>query len=798
MPDRSVSGRIRLYRLFWPLVALLAIGFVGCAGSPGPTGPQWPSTEVTPEQPPEALEEEADSTVLRRGHDGFLYAVGGVPGDIETGTPFFARYSGDWPLQDSPRPPQAAGRVIQRLDDQTALVHVSYRLPEAELEDLEVTWEDRITDERVGKGLGRVASVDDDSRSAELSIGRDPGVQTGDAYGILTGPSQIDSPLDAQLSRRLKSICVVESVSDQSATCQLRSSWRNKQVSVQKGDNALFLEHTLEKPPRQAVVRIGAVAGNDDSGEAREAVTKAFQSMTDAQPNANIETEKADYRAEATRKAFHRVESELEYDGRSQMFVGLEVVGRDGTDHLVVNYTGVGPVTGAGMVAAPPTGGVDLGPVDDLESEDLRPFAHVVWSAMLVYRGETAYALDYLHGLLSMPELEGPLRWHTRDQYAMRWGALDNYEEALWLVHQDRAVARGDDNRKARLNAFGTLVRLYDFVGLTDRAIEAAEEYLGAYEQAKPDTEWLSAVGMLAELQVAAGRIEKAQSNLDALREACPDGCGGDLFSYLTNSWWSIPNDAGDELAGQLLDELTELAEGDERHLAAVRLYQGIDALRGESYEQALIGFMESARLYKKLDLKPGLARAKYFEMVAHMQRDGKNQNAYEAGQRSLELRRGLHDFDGIARVYSRMAGLFTNVDFKQRPGPYLRSARSTLTKAYETQRAAGAYGKAGQALYTLGSFLFKFGQHESAVSLFRRAIGYSISATQFDVAAMSHLHLAMIARRQKDQQTFQSEIDRARTMAKLADSPQIEQAIERALNPDKQNKKGQDPTQML
>ncbi|MFB6373039.1 MAG: hypothetical protein ABEN55_07980, partial [Bradymonadaceae bacterium] len=733
----------------------------GCATAQGPSGPQWPDSEVTPQSPPEDLDQKPGSTVLRRGSDGHLYAVGGLPDDVETGSPFLARYSGDWPLQDVSRPPLAAGRVV-RLNDKTALVHLSYQMPDSEIADLEVTFEKSLDAEAVGKGISRVTKLADNAPKATLSFGRDPGVQSGDIYGLFAPGSSVDKPVDVQLSRRFKGICIVESTSDGQATCGLRSTWPSPTGTIQKGDQAIFLQHTFQKSPRSSVVRVGQIAGSENGAAARDALVNAFKGVAGDQPNAKISIETAEHTAKATRNDFHRVESEVEYPGKPSMFVGAEITERDGEKHLVVNYTGVGPVTGPGMVAAPPTGGVDVGPVDELSAEKLRPFAHVVWSALLVYRGDTAYALDYLHELLSTPQLEGPLRWHARDQYAMRWGALGNYAEAMWLVQQDRAIARADDDREARLNAFGTLVRLYDFAGLSENSVEAAREYLDAQKRHKPDTRWLSAVGMLAELQAANGNFEQAQSTVDTLTEACPDGCSGDLFSYLTNIWWSVPADADTQLAGRLLSRITELAQssGGQR-LAASRLYQGVSAMREESYDQALIGFLESARLYKKVGYKEGVARAKYFEMIAEIQRE-KNQNAFEAGKKALELRRKLRDFEGVARVYQRMSTLFSNIDFSKRPGPYLRSARSILTNGYKSQRARGSWGKAGESLYTLGAFLFKFGQHKSAESLFRKAAGFAISATRFDIAAMCHLHLAMVARRNKDQQTFRDEIERA------------------------------------
>src|SRR5690606_1476051 len=116
-----------------------------------------------------------------------------------------------------------------------------------------------------------------------------------------------------------------------------------------------------------------------------------------------------------------------------------------------VNYTGVGPAVGPGMVAAPPEGGVDLGPVDNLSADDLRAFASVLWSSVLVYRGQTSEALMHLHLALNDRTVRGPARWHARDQYAMRWAALDYVEQALWLVLQDEAVAKKRGDRRAFL-----------------------------------------------------------------------------------------------------------------------------------------------------------------------------------------------------------------------------------------------------------------------------------------------------------------------------------------------------------
>ena len=784
---------------FGSLACLIALALLaGCASTPKEAKTRWPSADVVPREQPSELDTEAATSLLRRGPEGYLYVVGGVPKKAKPGTPFIARYSGDWPLQDMARPPLAAGRIVRQLNNDVALVHLTYRMPETDIAGLEVTWEKSITADPIGKGLGYVSkSRSGDESTITLAVGRDPGVQPGDIYGLLSSPSEIDKPADVQLSRRFKGICVVEEAAERTARCQLRSADPEGAIRVRKGDPAVFLEHVMEKEPRTGVVQIGAVTGDGGSaGELQTTITEAFGAVLSDQSNANIRVSAVDTETEASRPDFHRVESKVEYSGYAQMFVGAEVVERNGVDHLIVNYTGIGPATGPGMIAAPPTGGVDLGRVDDLSEDAIRPFAGVVLSALLVYRGETAYALEYLHRLLSSPALKGPLRWHSRDQYAMRWGALGNDEEAMWLVDQDVAIAEKQEDRAARLNALGTRVRLYDFVGLTDRAVRAARAYLQEQESAKPGTEWLSALSMYAELQTAAGDFEKAGANVDKLVDACPEGCGGDLFAYLSSVWWTAPPDEGREFGKRILAKLTELGKAERgRSLAAVRLYQGVSAMREEEYDQALIAFLESGRIYEKLGVKEGLGRAHYFEMLAQLQRE-KNQNAYEAGQKALEIRREMRDFEGIARVYDRMSTLFANIDFRQRPGPYLRSARSVLTNSYKNQRARGSYGKAGESLYTLGSFMFKFGQSQSASVLFKRAVAFAISSTRFDVAALCHLHLAMVARRNNDKQEFREEIERAKLMAELAESPKIKEAIERALNPKK--KKKDVPTQIL
>jgi len=797
MQKRKVDWRIRI---LLSLVLAVSWNVLGCA-STQVAGSGWPTDDVVPAESPEDLDTSAASTVLRRGPDGFLYAVGGVPSDASAGTPFLARYSGDWPLEETRRPPLAAGRVVRTVGGDSAVVHLTYRMPETDVTGLEVSWEENIHAAAVGKGIGQVKTVErGDETVATLTLGEKSGVQPGDIYAIVAPPSTIDTGVDVQLSRRFKAICYVREASKSSATCRVRKNEGDGSETVARADETVFLQHVLDRAPRRATIRVGALGdeASEDSAAAHRAVVESFRTFAANRSEANVEIEAIDTALSATRDDFHRVENELEHTARPQLAVGLETVEREGgSTHLVANYTGIGPSTGSGMVAAPPTGGVDLGPVDSLRRREVRGFVATVWAGVLVYRGQDARALAFLHDRLSGRTLEGPLRWHARDQYAMRWGAFEHYGEAMWLVRQDRAVAREKFGPAAVRNAEGTLVRLYDFVGLTGRAVEAARAFRDGLESEKPGTEWLAAVGMLAELQAADGDLEAAEESVAALEEACPEGCSGDLFSYLSSVWWSIEDPEKTDLSERLLSTLLEIgARRRGRELAAARLYQALDAMRAEQFDQALVGFLESARLYESQDHLVGLARARYFEMIAQIRRE-ERQSAFDAGQTALDLRKKLRDFDGLARTYNRLSSVYANIDLEKRPGPYLRSARSVLTNAYESQRALGSFGKAGESLYTLGSFLVQFGQNSSAQPLLRKAVGFSVSATRFDIAALSHLHLAIIARRNNQQNQFRKEAERARIMAELAESPRIKEMVDRALNPDREREED-DPTQML
>jgi tetratricopeptide (TPR) repeat protein len=588
---------------------------------------------------------------------------------------------------------------------------------------------------------------------------------------------------------------MVQSTEDNSARCNL---WPGSRLhprlgTPKKGQEAIFLEHTYGAAPRQGVIQVATAegAGKEVQETVAEAMRSYLQSVTE--PKAGVST--IDVALDATADDFYRESDKVEPLGKPQLVIGTSVREINGEKHLFATYTGVGPATGPGMVAAPPEGGIDLGPVDDIDKTQLQNFAATVWSGMLVYRGQTSEALIQLHQMLGDGTLTGPLRWHARDQYAMRWGSLDKYREALWLVLQDEAVATKKNNRQAWLNALGTRVRLYDFLELPTQAVSSARRYLDAREQEKPGASWRSAVAMYGEMLMGDGRVEDALETVQTLEEACPEGCKGDLNSLVAGIFWAVPEDRP-EVQSQLLDFLVDnVNENDSGQLAATRLYQGLMSMRGENHTQALVAFLEAERLYKKAKNTSGQARAKYFAFLAQLSR-GNPQEAFAVAQEAQKMEMQLNDFPASAMLYERMSALYTNPEFLQQPGPYLGAARQVLSGAVEANIAMGDFGGASESLLSLGGFMLKFGQIAPAKDALTEAVGYAISFKRFDVAAMSHLYLGLIARKEGDQAAFRDEIEKAQLMAALSDDPMIKQAIDQALSP---NQDEDDvPTQLL
>lgn len=773
---------------------------VGCT-SAKPRQDVWPQVEVLPSAPPQGLETQAATSVLRRGPDGMLYIVGGLDDRAKPGATFLARYSGEWPLEKLPRPPLAAGQITRRYSDDVALVQMMYSLPDTDLEKLEITWQDDISREDIGKGVGRVEAVEGEAEfpsDLELSLGKNLGVQPGDIYAIIhpEADNEEAAPNDLQLGKRLAGICLVQQVSDARATCRV---WKGTLLHPlpsppKAGDTALFLEHTFGAPPRQALVQFANIEGDD--GSVREHLIEQMVHYLNTHAAANVTVEPVDADLDPTSSSFYRSENAVEYRGMPQLLVGAALLERDGEEHLVINYTGVGPASGPGMIAAPPEIGIDMGPADEVDGQTLRQIYGLLLSGVLVYRGQTSEALMHLRQLLADEEVQGELRWHLRDQYAMRWAALGHLDEALWLVLEDEAVAAKREDRLAVLNALGTRVRLYGMLDAPARATESAARYLKMRREGGADKLIvLSAVSMYAEMLMAQGEVAAAKEQVATLEQMCPEGCEGDLFSHLSSVYWSVPPD-DQKLQDELLARLEELAGKRVAARASLRIYQGLQAMRDGYFEQALVAFLDAERLFGERKSTPGIARAKYFAFLAQLAMK-EPLDAYKTATEVLTLASELRDYATASRIYDRLASVYLGLDFEDSPQTYIQIASRVLTSVYESQVANGDLGKSSETLFTIGTLFFKLGSLDDAQAVFQKAVVYAIRSTRFDIAAMSHLTLGLIARAKGDVETFRSEIQRAETMARLSGDPMVMEALQRALEPPKEEEDPVD-TQLL
>ncbi|WP_133621992.1 hypothetical protein [Bradymonas sediminis] len=799
----------------------LALASSACGSSGERIEDPWPTMSALPAGAPADLESgskdaeasASNSPHLRSGNDGFLY-VSGLDDKATVGRAFLASYGGTWPVPNAKRPVLAAGRLVELYEGGVGLVHITYQRPNAALDGLRVTWTSDADSERpvyepLGKALGHITELGEKgSRRLTLSVGKEDGVRKGDFYALLADPlnpngdakegdakaSKAPAAQMLQLSRRLTGVCMIKKVSESQSECHRWSGsgllGRLDQPVV--GQEALFLEHTFGAAPRKAVIQVARVQGGDEATQAKlsEAMHEFLGSLTE--PTASVET--IANTLDASASDFYRIVEEVERRDTPQVVIGAAIRSIDGEDHLIVNYGGLGSPAGPGMVAAPPVGGVDLGPVGDLNPDRLRSFSATVWASVLIYRGQTSEALLLLDQMINTKTLTGPLRWHARDQYAMRWGALGHYRESLWLVLQDEAVAAKNNDRTARLNAMGTRVRLYDFLELPEVAVETAKAYLDERAEEKPDGAWRSALAMYAEMLTGAEKTDQALAAVEELEAACPDTCNGDLSSFISGVFWRLPSDQNDARKA-MLKRLEEIADDNNtEQIAGLRLYQGLMSLRADDHTQGLIAFLEAERLYKKAYNLSGQARALYFASVADMGR-GEPQSAYERALEAQKIQMELNDFTATAEIFKHLSALYTNPDFLENPGPFLGGARQVLAGAVEAGLSMGDLALAGESLLSFGSFQLKIGMEAQASDTLNQAAALGMLSANFDLAALAHLYNAAIARQTGDMAGYQQEVLRAKLMAELSKNPAIIQAVEEMMNPEEPR---EIPTQLL
>lgn len=775
---------------WWQVFALSAIMVGAMACSTTPDTVDWSDVEAIDTSPPQDAE---GPPHLRRGDDGLLYALGEFEETPQAGEIVFGRYKGEWPLQEMAAPALFAGHVVEVISDRVVRVHGDYEFPDTEHEALHLEFSDSWGGEEMGKGLSAVEAVDEDEEGVNLTLAleEESGIQEGDIYGVFRPYEPADGPGAAQLTRRLASVCVVHEVGAEDSRCRLRHGHPDHPgVHIVDDDHmAIFLEPRFSKRPRTGRIKLSQI----DDEQLYEQIHDQLEVYFDRYPGGEVQVERYDEEIEAADSEFHRWNRRISTNEPATL-VGLSVVDRDGVDHLLINYTGLSTAVGSGMVAAPPEGGVDMGPVADITEDQLKGLGAMLMGAMLVYRGQTGEALAHLHQALRDPSLSGPWRWHARDQYAMRWGALDHFEEAFWLVHEDEAKARSEDDEQAYYNALGTRVRLHDFVDQHQLAYETANQYLQSRLDDTSTGGYLSARAMVGEMGLHVDEVDEAREVVAELIDRCPDGCEGDLIALLAGIYWAA-TDKSQDLQDEIVAKMVEVGERGERtSLASARMFEGWTFMRDRELEWALVAFREARRLFEQQDSSYGLARAEFYLALTQIARE-EPQDAFDRGLEALEYMTEVGDYNSMVSIYERLAQLYVEIDTSRPPEPFLGAATRVLQAGLQAQISTGDYGKAAEAGFGYGHFLFQVGQVDEARYTLQRSVWHGLRVARFDMVSLSHLFLAIIARTEGDMETFDQELGRAQMMAEFANDPHIDELIETVMSPPTGE---EDPTQLL
>jgi len=778
-----------------PLLVAVALWSFGCASVA--TDGQWPAVDVESDVPQDVDGEPR----FERGGDGALYIVGEFETTPEVGQSVFGRYADAWPLDEMDRPALFAGEIVERHSSDVARVHPTYQFPETEVESLGVDVVDDRGDESMGKGISAVTDVDgaDESEDVDvtqltLSLGSEAGVEVGDKYGVLRPFDTEEAPAAGQLTRRLGALCMVTETEANSARCRIRDGHPDAAMNyeVESGWEAVFLEPTFGSEPPELTVLVASL----DDEQHDDRMVNHLQGYFDAFPAAGVSVELIDEDVEAEDPDFHRWSRRISSDGPA-LLVGASL--DDDGERLTLNYTGVSTAIGPGMVAAPPEGGVDMGPVDDVDDEQWRGFSSMLMGAALVYRGQTALALRHLQQALQDHALAGKWRWHARDQYAMRWASLDHYEEAMWLVLEDEALGRRDGDTQAEYNALGTRIRLHDFLDQPRQAYETADRYRERRADDDPTSSGhLSAQAMFAEMAIQHDDHEAAEEVVDEIIESCPEGCYGDALSLLAGIYWAA-SDIDTDLQDRIVDQMVEYGERDDySSMASARMFQGWQLMRDDDYGQALMAFLEAQRRYEGDEQETyGAARAQMYITVVEIGR-GEPERAFESGTTALEMMEDLGDYRATVQIYERLAEIFMDPDFAQRRDAIGAMGQSILFDGMQRQLATGDYARAAQAQFSYGQFLFfNRALSESRAALYN-AVTRAIRTASFQTVTMCHVLLALIARAEGDFATFEQEVQRAEQMADVADDPYLDELVEELQAPPEEQPSDDDPTQLL
>ena len=765
----------------WTLGALLPLVAVACATPQGGGVPSYP--DALPVEAPVLTDLEEGT--LAQGTDGFLYSAGI---DGEPGAAFVIRYGGDWPQGAGDRPALGLARVARRFPSGKVLLQAEYLLPGPNLTGSRLEAWTSPAPPRVGKGLARVGGVS--STEVALEIGAEHGVGAGDQY-LIVRPARGGERLGHRVVASVRVTATTKSGSTGRFTA--------RSAKVTEGQWALFVGPGREgRAP--LLIEVAAFEGAA-SNAPRDAVVKALEARVADDGIEGVTVAAVDARFDGLDPHFNGPSIALEPTAGHRMLVA----GRVDDGKLMLNYTNTGISVAHAMIAATPERGFAVGAVGALDTDGLLGLWINLSAAAETHRGENAAAIVTLEQRLREPGWTGPARWHARDQLAMRWAQSGYTRQALWTVQQDVALAESESDSDAIVNAVGTLMPLFEELGLADASLLAAERFYTVRKSLGESVYTMHAWKAFIDSLAAAGRHEEAATELAAFEDACAPvldelrgfadagepaawgaaSCAGDLFFAFLGNVWRTEGDARDGWLGRA-EELAGLL--DRKQVAGLRVAQGLAALYREDHDGAHIAFLEALRLYRQEQSLPGVARVEALRFNLYLAQDMR-QEAFESAMAAAEMYAEMGDVHELISVYRTLPWLYANIPIGQAPiAPYMGQARPTMREALKYQLASGRPERVAEVFLATGRFVMTSAPGD-AEALLQRAREFALQSTDFGIAARATFLLAVLARGRGDGAGFRSTLDDARELARISGDPNLLQQImelEEGGNPDR------------
>lgn len=767
------------------LFIFMGFGF-SCSTSTQNRHDTWPKETGLPTTAPSNLKT-SQKTTIRKGRDGFYYIIGGLE-NIHIGDGFLVKTDkGEWPIHGQRRPTFAKGYIAKKFNARVALVTFEYKMPDVQLEGARITWEPDPS-VRIGKGLASfripTEAKTDKKRALSpeyvfLNIGKEHGLQSGDIYAIA---SPIYNPIhasDTQISKRIKAICKVGSVSKRESKCKLLYD-QLPNTPIQAHDFAVFLDHGYERPPVPFSLHFLNFK-NDKENKIQKALIERIETLNKNISNTRVKIFTIDQIVDAKDPAFSRLMNNSKEMNNSKkkgltITIAGSIVEVESIPHLFINYTTHIKTRGIKILA---DNIIDLGPIDTLNNEILDPFSMLIWSSIHDQRGRTSQAMMQLRALFEYPNLNPKIRQLARFLFVKQWGNLNRSHEALWLIRQDKASTAKNINimQNVMHQALDIEIQILEKLKLNKLALQYAEELKNSITK-NSDT-YYAFYARYLELLAANDNTQKLTHAVETFqKKICSNTCIQNLPIFLINIHRRLSH--GGSFKNELLKKIENSVDRkNTNQMGNLRIAQGLNALRERSFDDALLAFLEAEDYFKHRDATYDISRT-YALISLTEQNRGDYQAAFEKGLQALQLHQDMDNFSGATRTYAQLATLYSKSSSSIRPGPYLGAADDVFEGYYHSQLAMGNLREASTALLRHGDFAMYLRRLDKAKEKFNQALPIARVSAQFKNAALLHLRLAMLAKDERDDQRFKFEMAAAEAMAKLTEEENFKSLIEK------------------